>query len=167
MSSNTFYWSHFKIIYVYIYIYTHIYNAISKKWWFNFFLLHTFGLLYFLSFCVSLLWLGLSILYWTKLLRVGILVLFLILEKMLSDSHDWIGIKLWFCHIWPLLCWGMFSLGFPDGASGKEPTCQCRSDKRHRLDPWVGKISWRSWQPNPVVLPGESQGQRRLAGYSL
>ena len=30
-----------------------------------------------------------------------------------------------------------------DGASGKEPGCQCRSSKRHRFDPWVGKILWR------------------------
>ena len=30
-----------------------------------------------------------------------------------------------------------------DGASGKEPTCQCRRCKRHRFDPWVGKILWR------------------------
>ena len=25
--------------------------------------------------------------------------------------------------------------GFPGGASGKEPTCQCRRCKRHRFDP--------------------------------
>ena len=30
-----------------------------------------------------------------------------------------------------------------------------------------GKIPWRmKWQPTPVFLPGESCGQRRLAGYS-
>ena len=34
------------------------------------------------------------------------------------------------------------------------------------LGPWVGKIAWRAWQPNPVFLPGESHGQRILAGYS-
>ena len=29
-----------------------------------------------------------------------------------------------------------------------------------------GKISWRrAWQPTPVFLPGESHGQRSLAGY--
>ena len=39
--------------------------------------------------------------------------------------------------------------------------------KRHRFDPWVGKISWRrKWQPTPVFLPGESCGQRSLVGYS-
>ena len=33
--------------------------------------------------------------------------------------------------------------------------------------PWVGKIPWRrAWQPNPVFLPGESHGQRSLAGFS-
>ena len=36
-----------------------------------------------------------------------------------------------------------------------------------RIHPWVGKISWRTaWQPTPVFLPGESHGQRSLAGYS-
>ena len=31
----------------------------------------------------------------------------------------------------------------------------------------VGKIPWRrAWQPTPVFLPGESRGQRSLAGYS-
>ena len=30
--------------------------------------------------------------------------------------------------------------GFPDGARGKEPACQCKRRKRHRFDPWVGKI---------------------------
>ena len=58
--------------------------------------------------------------------------------------------------------------GFPDGTSGKEPGCQCRRCKRHGFDPWVGKIPWRrAWQPIPVFLPGESHGQRSLAGYSL
>ena len=36
-----------------------------------------------------------------------------------------------------------------------------------QFDPWVGKIPWRrKWQPTPVFLLGESQGQRSLAGYS-
>ena len=31
----------------------------------------------------------------------------------------------------------------------------------------VGKIPWRTeWHPTPVFLPGESRGQRALAGYS-
>ena len=56
---------------------------------------------------------------------------------------------------------------FPGGASGKEPTCQRRSGKRHRFDPWVGKIPWRKgWQPTPVFVPGESHEQGSLVGYS-
>ena len=47
---------------------------------------------------------------------------------------------------------------------GKEHACQC---KRHGFDPWVGTIPWRRvWQPTPVFFPGESHGQRSLAGYS-
>ena len=35
------------------------------------------------------------------------------------------------------------------------------------FDPWVGKIPWkRERPPTPVFLPGESHGQRSLAGYS-
>ena len=56
---------------------------------------------------------------------------------------------------------------FPGEASGKEPTWQCRRHKRCKFDPWVGKIPWRrAWQPTLLFLPGESQGQRSLAGYS-
>ena len=33
--------------------------------------------------------------------------------------------------------------------------------------PWVEKIPWRrALQPIPILLPGESHGQRNLAGYS-
>ena len=46
------------------------------------------------------------------------------------------------------------------------PTCAGRP-KRHRFDPWIRKIPWRrAWQPTPVFLPGESHGQKSLAGYS-
>ena len=56
------------------------------------------------------------------------------------------------------------TMAFPGGASGKEPTCQCR---RHGFVPWVVKIPWRrKQQPTPVFLPGKSHGQRSLAGYS-
>ena len=38
---------------------------------------------------------------------------------------------------------------------------------RRGFNPWVGKIPWRrAQQPIPVFLPGESHGQRSLAGYS-
>jgi len=33
--------------------------------------------------------------------------------------------------------------------------------------PGLGRFPWKkSWQPTPVFLPGESHGQRSLAGYS-
>ena len=39
--------------------------------------------------------------------------------------------------------------------------------RRLGFDPGVGKMPWRGkWQATPVFLPGESQGQRSLAGYS-
>ena len=34
---------------------------------------------------------------------------------------------------------------------------------RPGFNSWVGKILWRrKWQPTPVLLPGESHGQRSL-----
>ena len=62
---------------------------------------------------------------------------------------------------------GLLNRSFPGGISGKEPTCQCRRHKRHRFNPWVGKVPWRrKWQPTPVFLPGESHGQKSLVDYS-
>ena len=43
----------------------------------------------------------------------------------------------------------------------------CLQCGRPVLDPRVGKIPWRRERlPTPVFLPGESHGQRSLAGYS-
>ena len=54
--------------------------------------------------------------------------------------------------------------GVPGGSDGKESAC---SVEDWGSIPWVGKILWRrEWQLTPVFLPGESQGQRSLAGYS-
>ena len=39
--------------------------------------------------------------------------------------------------------------------------------RRYGFDPWVKMIPWRrAQQPTPVFLPGESHGQRSLAGCS-
>ena len=35
------------------------------------------------------------------------------------------------------------SVGFPGGARGREPSCQCRRHKRCRFNPWGRKIPWR------------------------
>ena len=45
---------------------------------------------------------------------------------------------------------------YSNGASSKEPACQCRRHKRCAFDPWVGKIPLeRAWQPTLVFLLGE------------
>ena len=63
-----------------------------------------------------------------------------------------------------LIMWYSFQRVFPGGASGKEPACQCRGCKRRRFDP---QTLWRrAWHPTAVFLPGESQEQRNLVGYS-
>ena len=60
-----------------------------------------------------------------------------------------------------------YHVGFPGNATCKEPACQCRRHERQGFNPWIGKVPWRrTWQPTPVVLPGETHGQRSLAGYS-
>ena len=62
--------------------------------------------------------------------------------------------------------WHIFTI-FPGGSDGKESAYQCRRCQRCWFYPWVGKIPWRrALQPPPVFLPGESHGQRSLAGYS-
>ena len=61
----------------------------------------------------------------------------------------------------------MLSEGLPRWLRSNESACQCRRYRRHRFDPWVGKIPWRrKWQPTPVFLPGKLHGQRSLTGYS-
>ena len=60
----------------------------------------------------------------------------------------------------------------PDGASQvvlvvKNLPASAGNISRHWIHPWVRKISWRrEWQPTPIFLPGESHGQRSLAGCS-
>ena len=58
-------------------------------------------------------------------------------------------------------------MGFPGGASGKEPVCQCRRHKRRGFDLRVRKIPLEEgMKPTPVFSPGDSHGQRSLAGCS-
>ena len=57
-----------------------------------------------------------------------------------------------------------FNLGLPPWLSGKEFACNAGDPD---LISWVRETPWRrAWQPTPVFLPGESHGQRSLAGYS-
>ena len=47
------------------------------------------------------------------------------------------------------------------------PACQARRRKRRRFYPCITKIPWRrAWQLTAVFLPGESHGQKGLAGSS-
>ena len=51
-------------------------------------------------------------------------------------------------------------IGLPKWLSSTQSACQCR---RHRFNPWVGKIPWRrKWQPTPVFLPRKSQEPKSL-----
>ena len=49
----------------------------------------------------------------------------------------------------------------------KNPPASARDTGRQGLDPWIRNSPWRKeWQPTPGFLPGESHGQRSLAGCS-
>ena len=71
----------------------------------------------------------------------------------------------WFWHYiqdWTL--WFLFDvlqklyscLGFPGGTSGKEPSCQCRRQKRCGFDPWVWKIPGGGHENSPQCSSLES-----------
>ena len=50
---------------------------------------------------------------------------------------------------------------FPSGTVVKSPPAMQETCRKHRFDPWVGKIPWRrKWQPTPVFFPGKSHGQK-------
>ena len=54
--------------------------------------------------------------------------------------------------------------GFPASSTVDNPTANAGD---MGLIPGSGKIPWRSkWQPSPAFFPGESRGQRSLAGPS-
>ena len=66
----------------------------------------------------------------------------------------------------PMKWWGSDRLtqGFPGGSDDKESACTVGDSG---LISGLGKIPWgREWQPMLVFLPGQSHGQRSLAGYS-
>ena len=59
-------------------------------------------------------------------------------------------------------------MGFPSASAVKNPSVMQEMWRRCGFSPWVQKILWRrKWQPTPGFLPGESHGQRSLAGCSL
>ena len=66
--------------------------------------------LYGIFFLIQLLWIGLWVLHWIKIMRVRFIILFLILEKKFLAFHNQVCCYLWVCHTWPLLYWGVFLL---------------------------------------------------------
>ena len=59
--------------------------------------------------------------------------------------------------------------GFPDGSAVKNFSASAGDTGDLGLIPGLGSnlLPWRrEWQPIPVFLPGETHGQRSLAGYS-
>ena len=57
--------------------------------------------------------------------------------------------------------------GFPGGAVVKNFPANAGDAGERGFDPCVRNILWRrACQPTPVLLPGESHGQRSLTGYS-
>ena len=88
------------------------------------------------------------------------------------EKHIWVHAQssptLWKPMDLGLLHWQKYSL--PSELLGK-CVCVCVCVSVHvywpTLDSWVWKIPWgREWKYTPVFLPGESHGQRGLAGYS-
>ena len=79
---------------------------------------------------------------------------------VIANNPQWPYLYRTLCtHVWEL--WGFQVL-----LVVKNPPANAR-DTRHGFDPRVGKIPWRrAWQLTPMFLPGESYGQRSLAGYS-
>ena len=61
------------------------------------------------------------------------------------------------------------SLGFPSGSGGKVAQMvglAAMQETQVRFLGWEDPLE-KEWQPTPVFLPGESQGQRRLMGCRL
>ena len=82
---------------------------------------------------------------------------------ILCSRLAWMQEVLWRCQAISLLL--DLALPIPPWwVISKESFCQFR---RRGFNPWVGTIPWRrAWRPTPVFSPGESHGQRSLAGTS-
>ena len=93
----------------------------------------------------------------------------------------------WIPPMWNFYKCPIIDKGFPGGSAGKEFACHCRRCKRHRFDPWVGKIPCRrkpgeenvnpfqySCLENPTdrgawwaIVRGVAKSQTGLRTYSL
>ena len=70
-------------------------------------------------------------------------------------------------HLEKLGWWDLSFYGIPKWLSGKEYVCQCRRQKKHGFNPWIGNVPWRRvCPPTAVFLPGKFCAQKSLVGYS-
>ena len=59
-------------------------------------------------------------------------------------------------------------MGFPGGASSKEPGCQRRRHKRQGFDSWVGKIPWsRVWPTHSSILAWRIPWTEKPSGHGV
>ena len=119
----------------------------------------TLKLRFFLQFQCSLC----HFIYYSVLWGLGCFVFYILWSTVqLLITHDFNNhFSAFKCFLTEVFDYGRY------GASGKEPSCQCRRHKRHRFDSCLGKIPWkRKWQPTPVFSPGEAHGQMSLEGCS-
>ena len=70
-------------------------------------------------------------------------------------------------HLYIVFFWVILQyLGLPGGVSGKEPDCQCRRLKRHRFNPWIGKIPGGGYgNPLQYSCLENPHRQRSLGNY--
>ena len=89
----------------------------------------------------------------------------MLLTKIFEEKVLWVREKSNINYVEQQLCFPVQRIHLNDCVAQMVKNClQCR---RPVFDSWVRKVLWRrEQQPTPVFLPGESQGQRNLAGYS-
>ena len=97
----------------------------------------------------------------TDIYQALVYILCTIVNTLYTLSYVILSTNLYIRWIWNSLIYNVARL--PQWLSGKE----CRSCRKHRINPWVKKILWRrKWQPIPIFLPEKSHGQRSLVGCS-
>jgi len=86
--------------------------------------------------------------------------------KVLVGSGTY-GMSMWALCMVSLQWFYCRVLGLPRWYNSKDSVCQCRRQRKHEFNPWVGKIPWsRKRKLTPIFLPGKFHGQRSLEGDS-
>ena len=76
--------------------------------------------------------------------------------KVLVGSGTY-GMSMWALCMVSLQWFYCRVLGLPRWYNSKDSVCQCRRQRKHEFNPWVGKIPWsRKRKLTPVFLPGNS-----------